>query len=739
MIDRETVQKIKDAADIVEVVSDYVSLTRRGANYMGLCPFHNEKTPSFSVSPKRNFCYCFSCHKGGSPVNFIMEKEGISYHDALLQLAKKYNIRVEEKELTDEERQRISERESMIVASEWAMNFFHKNLYETQEGRDVGLSYLYSRGLTDETIKQYKLGYSTDAFQSLADAARKSGFDIEVFKKIGLVGTANNGKEFDKFRGRVMFPIRNTSGKPIAFGGRDLKGGPAKYINSPETLLYKKSNELYGIFEAKSEISRRDKVYLMEGYLDVISSWQSGLKNAVASSGTALTDGQIALLHRFSDNVTLIYDGDPAGIKASLRGIDMLLSHKMHVKVVLLPDGDDPDSFAKKHTAESFLEYIEENEKDIIEFKTDILMQSAADSTQEKARAIMSIIDSIACIPNDVERTLYIQKCSRMMKVDEKTVMTSVQRKRREIVQKLTRERIKEREYPLRERQTDDGSTQGAGTNNQASVSNGEDNHHRVIKIEEQEGRNLTSRGSEDAILKIEKELLKYCVRYGFVQFGEVEDERLFHIIDYINEELEADGITFSHEPYRRIFEILHTIKEDFKVHYDREAEEIERQIREKREAAYQKIAVEGMSTDRIRKEEQKLETELDAFRNKELKKISIHYSGTILTSHEEDEVRRIATEMLLEPHQLSSIYFREGQTVLLEEDRLEEMVPRKLSELRAEVLNLRIKEVQRQIKEASDREDLEGLKELMVRFQKLLGMRSKISGDIGDRILSPR
>ena len=732
MIDRETVQKIKDAANIVEVVSDYVSLTRRGANYMGLCPFHNEKTPSFSVSPRRNFCYCFSCHKGGSPVNFIMEKEGISYHEALLQLAKKYNIRVEEKELTDEERKRISERESLLVANEWAMNFFHKNLFETEEGRAVGLSYLYGRGLTDETIRNYKLGYSADSFGSLATAARNAGFDIEVFRKLGLVGTGSNGKDYDKFRGRVMFPIRNTSGKPIAFGGRDLKGGPAKYINSPETLLYKKSNELYGIFEAKGEISKKDKVYLMEGYLDVISSWQSGLKNAVASSGTALTDGQIALLHRFTDNVTLIYDGDAAGIKASLRGIDMLLSHKLHVRVLLLPEGDDPDSFAKKHTTEEFLKYIEENQKDIIEFKTDILMKSAEDNPHEKAQAIMSVINSIACIPNDVERSLYIQKCSLMMNVDEKTVATSVARKRREIVQQLHRNRIKERDFPVGNYDNSFVQPQSPASEQQSTVKQSGETDTSI-------GDKILSKGAENAIKEIEKELLKYCVRYGFVPFGDDEEEEVFHIIDYINEEFRADGIEFSHSPYRRIFEILHSLKEEFRKQIAAETLKIEERISEEREEAYRRIGVEGMSTDRIKKEELKLEEELKRLKKKELKKFSIQFSGDVLTSHEEDEVRKIATEMLLEPHQLSAIYFREGQTVVREEDRLEEIIPRTLSELRAEVLNVRIKEVQQEIKEASTLNDHEKLKDLMLKFQRLLNMRSKISGDIGDRIISPR
>lgn len=441
MIDRETVQKIKDTADIVDVVSDYVHLIRRGANYVGLCPFHNERTPSFSVNRARNYCYCFSCHKGGSPVNFIMEKEGISYHDALMQLAKRYGIKVEEKELTDEQRETQSRKEGLYVANEWAMGYFEHNLLETDDGRDIGLQYLYGRGVSESAIKNFHLGYAIDRGTDFLEAARKKGFSVDTLKTLGLVGTSQQGHDYDRFRGRVIFPILNSSGKVIAFGGRDLKGGPAKYINSPESELYKKSNELYGMYQARSAIVREDRCFLVEGYLDVIGMWQSGMKNVVASSGTALTDGQIALIHRFTRNVTLIYDGDAAGIKASLRGIDMLLSHQLDVKVLLLPDGDDPDSFARKHTPEEFKDYVSNNETDIIRFKTRVLMNEAADDPQRRVEAIRSVVQSLACIPDKVKRDVYIQECSRILGVSEESIGSATARQRSVVVEQFKKER----------------------------------------------------------------------------------------------------------------------------------------------------------------------------------------------------------------------------------------------------------------------------------------------------------
>ena len=350
MIDKETVDKILDAADIVDVVSDFVHLRRRGSNYVGLCPFHNEKTPSFSVSRSKGICKCFSCGKGGSPVNFIMEHEQMSYYEALKYLAKKYNIEVKERELTDEEKQAQSERENMLLVNDFALKNFEDNLFNTDEGRSVGLSYFYEREFTDSTIKKFHLGYSMEGRSELYNAIKKNGYNPTYAIESGLCIKGEHGV-YDRFKGRVMFPVLNIAGKVIAFGGRTLKKDPAKYVNSPESIIYKKKNELYGLYQAKQAIVKKDKCFLVEGYTDVLSMHQAGIENVVASSGTSLTEGQIRLIHRFTDNITVLYDGDSAGIKASLRGIDLLLAEGLNVKVLLLPDGDDPDSFAKKHNA----------------------------------------------------------------------------------------------------------------------------------------------------------------------------------------------------------------------------------------------------------------------------------------------------------------------------------------------------------------------------------------------------
>lgn len=724
MIDRETVQKIKDAADIVEVVGDYVNLTRRGANYMGLCPFHNERTPSFSVSPKRNFCHCFSCGKGGSPVNFIMEKEGISYHDALLWLAKKYNITVHEKELTDEERQKITERESMIVASEWAMNHFHDNLYNTEEGRDIGLSYLYSRGLTDESIKKYKLGYSIDKGNALLNQARNNGFDLEVFKKIGLIGTSGEGRNYDKFRGRVMFPIRNASGKPVAFAGRTLKGENAKYINSPETPLYTKSNELYGIFEAKNDIVKQERVFLMEGYLDVISSWQSGVTNVVASSGTSLTDGQIALLHRFADNVTLVYDGDAAGIKASLRGIDMLLSHKLHVNVLLLPEGEDPDSFAKNHTTEEFQEYIKTHQTDFIEFKAKVLMKDSADNPQERAKAIMSVIESIACIPNEVERSIYIQKCSRLMNVDEKAIAQSVGRQRK-INYNNNRARREGANQPFQNRQT---------------TASGES----VNPADKSQAGNHPSR--ETSMAAIERELIKYCVRYGFAPIEDLKnvsfenpDEEPLLVIEYVSDELDADNITFSENSFSKIFKTLVDELPEFLKKREEFIKNCKEESKKDRNKFCDELISQGMSVVEIEKAEEKFEAQLEEQIKENIKNFSISFSATLLMDHEDDDIRRCSNQMLLMKHQLSTIYSRDGRKPVMEEDRLEEYVPRALSELRREIIDQRIKELKEKINNITTASGQNELEEILQNLHNLLAIRSKLAENLGERILSPR
>ena len=712
MIDRETQQRIKDAANIVEVVGDYVKLTRRGANYMGLCPFHNEKTPSFSVSPQRNFCHCFSCKKGGSPVNFLMEKEGVGYTEALLMLAKKYNIPVRQRELTDEERERMSEREAMFVANEWAMNHFHDNLFNTEEGRDIGLAYLYSRGITDEAIRKFKLGYSIDRGDAMLSEARNAGFDLEVFKKLGLVGTSQSGRVYDKFRGRVMFPIRNASGKPVAFGGRTLKGDAAKYINSPESLLYKKSNELYGIYEAKSEIVRHDRVFLMEGYLDVIGSWQAGLKNAVASSGTALTESQISLLHRFTENVTLIYDGDSAGIKASLRGIDMLLSQKLHVRVLLLPDGEDPDSFAKKHTPAEFMEYIEANQSDFIRYKLSALLRDASQNPQEIAAAVRSVVESIASVPDEIERISYIKECSRMVDIDEKVISRQV------AAALLSKTPVAGRKAPVESSQIPPAPVSEPGQTTSASPAP----PPRAVSH----------------FFHHEEVILKYCVRYAFVRLPFYDDQPQF-VIDFIADEMAADGISFSVPLFRRVFDILLEARPGFISLSKGFNEDLEALLKKERDEFHQSLGLKGGSMARIKNEEEKFSLAEASRRNALVRKFAVDFSIDLLTNHEDKQIRDIVNPLVAERHVLSAIYSRAGNDVPLEEDKLDFLIPRAISELRSEILDRRFQELQQQFAKAVEAADLSLQKELMERLSKIIFLRKRIAEDLGDRILSPR
>ncbi|MDE5625236.1 MAG: DNA primase, partial [Muribaculaceae bacterium] len=421
VIDRETVQRIIDTANIVEVVSDFVSLKRRGANYIGLCPFHNERTPSFSVSPAKGICKCFSCGKGGSPVNFIMEHEQMTYWEALRYLARKYHIEIKEHELTDEERRQQGERQTLLSLNEFAMKHFEERMEATDEGRDIGLSYFRHRGINEAAIKRFHLGFALDKRDDLAQAALKAGYSREALEKTGLCFATDRGELRDRFRGRVIYPVFTIAGKVVAFGGRILTNDKklAKYVNSPESAVYSKSRELYGLYQAKQSIVRNNKCILVEGYMDVISMSQSGIENVVASSGTSLTTGQVRLIHRFTENVTVIYDSDPAGIKASLRGIDLLLAEGLNIKVCLLPQGDDPDSFAQSHTTEEVEGYLAANEVDFIRFKTDILLKDSANDPIARARAVADIVRSIAVIPDEITRNVYIRECSQRFAMDE--------------------------------------------------------------------------------------------------------------------------------------------------------------------------------------------------------------------------------------------------------------------------------------------------------------------------------
>ena len=446
MIDKATIDKIMDAANIVDVVSEFVSLRKAGVNYKGLCPFHDEKTPSFVVSPSKGYCHCFSCGKGGNAVGFIMEHEQMTYPEALRWLAKKYNIEIHERELTDDEKREESERESLFIVNDWALHYFQDNLFNTQAGQAIGMQYFRSRGFRDDTINRFQLGYALPERDALARAATAKGFKEEFLVTTGLCYRREDGRLQDRYAGRVIFPVHTVTGRVVAFGGRILENNKklAKYVNSPESLIYHKSNELYGIYQAKHAITKQDRCYLVEGYIDVTSMHQSGVENVVASSGTSLTTGQIRLIHRFTNNITVLYDGDSAGIHASIRGIDMLLAEGMNVKVLLLPDGDDPDSFAQKHTAQEFRDYIEANQTDFIEFKTNLLLKGVTDPIK-RSEAISSIVKSVSVIQDQITRATYITECAHRLGMNEATLInTANQFIRGEIEEKQKEQRREE-------------------------------------------------------------------------------------------------------------------------------------------------------------------------------------------------------------------------------------------------------------------------------------------------------
>jgi DNA primase len=429
MIDHATVERILEASQIVEVVSDFVKLKRRGVNYLGNCPFHNEKTPSFTVSPAKGIFKCFGCGKGGNSVNFIMEHESLTYPEALKFLARKFQIDVVEKEETEQDRQQKDDRESMMIVSGFAQKYFTNFLWNETEGRAVGLSYFRERGIRDDIIKKFDLGYCPDGKSTFTEEAQKQGYRMEYLEKTGLTIKRDDWIR-DRFAGRVMFPIHNVAGRVIAFGGRILKDDPkaAKYLNSPESEIYHKSHVVYGISQAKREISRADKCYLVEGYTDVLSLHQSGIENVVASSGTALTSDQIRLIRRFTPNVTILYDGDEAGIKASLRGIDLVLEEGMNVKVLLLPRGEDPDSFARKNSASELLKFIADNETDFIQFKTKLLLKTTENDPVARARLIQDVIRSVSVIPESITRAVYIRECSKLLDVEEGVLYNEVRK-----------------------------------------------------------------------------------------------------------------------------------------------------------------------------------------------------------------------------------------------------------------------------------------------------------------------
>jgi DNA primase len=525
MIDQGTVDRIFEASQIMDVVQDYVTLKRRGVNYLGLCPFHNEKTPSFTVSPAKNIYKCFGCGKGGNPVNFVMEQEKISYYEALKLLAKRYNIEIVETQQSEEAIQQKTDRESMLIVSDFARKLFVHNLMNEGEGRTIGLSYFKERGFRDDTINKFELGYCLEERDHFTKKAQKEGFKLDYLVKTGLTVHNEGYSPFDRFSGRVMFPIHDLTGKVIAFGGRVMKTDKktAKYLNSPESEIYHKSNVLYGIFHAKKTIIQENKCYLVEGYTDVISMHQAGVENVVASSGTSLTMEQIRLIKRFTNNVTILYDGDPAGIKASLRGIDLILEEGMNVRVILLPEPEDPDSFSRTHSITELTDYLHKHETDFIHFKTNLLLSDTENDPMKRAQAITEIVKSIAIVPDAITRSLFLRECAALLQVEEGVLVTEVNNQRKSASEKkFSKETPAVISQPL----------------DQKVVTPVEINDIEVV----------------------EKEMVRLMLNYATMPLFELkngEDEIIGEITveEYLVQEIERDELEFNHPLYRRIFQ----------------------------------------------------------------------------------------------------------------------------------------------------------------------------------------
>lgn len=701
MIDQPTIDRILDAANIVDVVSEFVTLRKRGVNYVGLCPFHDDKSPSFYVSPAKNICKCFACGEGGTAVHFIMKHEQIGYFDALRFLAKKYNIEIAERELSDEEKRVRSDRESMFIVNAWAQQYFSQMLHEHVEGKTVGMRYFIERGFREDTIRKFQLGYSLDQRDALYQQALRKGYKKEYLEKTGLVIAYENGNVNDRFRGRVIFPVHSLSGKVVAFGGRVLKKDEktAKYVNSPESPIYHKSNELYGIYFAKQAIVKADRCYLVEGYTDVISMHQSGVENVVASSGTALTHGQIRLIHRFTNNITVLYDGDAAGIKAAIRGIDLLLDEGMNVKVVLLPDGEDPDSFARSHSATEFTEFIRQHETDFIRFKTKLLLADAGNDPVKRAALIGDIIRTIAIVPDDITRTIYIRECSAMMEIDEQVVLNQVNK------QRLSKNEQKP-SVPVTNRSTteilppDYSIAEPSGQMQEVPVATAEPVSDQLPPDfppppeEEFSGSNempeippsapveetqvMTRQRSPYEAFEIA--LLRYVVRYGErVLYDYVDEETkeriVMRVAEFIRDDLERDDLSF----YTPIFKQM-----------------------------------------------------LDEAANRCAEETFIAHRYFL--SHPDPLVSRVAANLMSEKYQLSKYHFK-FREVEQEEDKLDQLVVRDLFAFKEAYIMRQLKEKQEQLKQLSSA-DPEQIMTVMKEIAQLNEIKKVLSKELGERII---
>ena len=649
MIDQATIDRINDAARIEDVVGDYVTLKRRGVNLIGLCPFHNEKTPSFNVSPAKGIFKCFGCGKGGNAVHFIMEIEQLNYYEALKFLARKYHIEVHEKELTPEEVAARNERESLFLVNEYAQKYFTDTLWRHVDGKAVGMSYFHERGFRDDIIRKFQLGYSLDQRDAFTRAALKAGYNKDYLVKTGLTMEYDDGRLNDRFRGRVMFPVHSLSGKVVAFGGRVLRKSDkmAKYVNSPESDIYHKSNELYGIYFAKQAIVREDRCYLVEGYTDVISMHQCGIENVVASSGTSLTGGQIRLIHRFTNNVTVLYDGDAAGIKASIRGIDLLLEEGMNIQVLLLPDGDDPDSFAKSHNASDFIAFIKENSTDFIRFKTKLLMEDAGNDPIKRAGLVTDIVRSIAIIPDQIIRAEYVRECSNLLNVGEQTLYYEINK---------IKGREREKRFTEQHRQ---GTSAPAPVPPETPLPTMQE---VAVGRFEQEERNL----------------LQVLIKYGHLPlFKDEEAQRDKTVAEYIVEELDCDGLVLENPLHRQVLD-------EYRQH----------------------LGEAGFQAER-------------------------HF-----LNHPDGRISRLAADLIADKYVLSRVHTR-SRALPTDEERLLELVPRLVLELKNSVVLDHIKQKLLEMKAAGEAKDYARIDILMEEIKQLDEVKKQLAKALGERIIN--
>lgn len=750
-IDQETVRRILDTADIVDVVSDFVSLKRRGANYIGLCPFHNERTPSFSVSKSKGICKCFSCGKGGSPVNFIMLHEQMGYQEALRYLAKKYNIEIKEHEMTDREREEASERESLLAVNEFAMLHFEHNIVETEEGRNVGRAYFRERGISDAMIKKFRLGYAIDRRDDLISVATSRGYKTERLLQTGLAGKSERGDLYDRFRGRVIYPVFSISGKVVAFGGRVLRADKpgGKYVNSPESIIYSKSRELYGLYQAKPAIVKHDKCILVEGYMDVISMFQSGVENVVASSGTSLTDGQVRLIHRFTDNVTVIYDSDAAGIKASLRGIDMLLSEGLNVKVLLLPDGDDPDSFAQNHSSTEVEEYIKAHETDFIKFKTDILLQDAGSDPIRRSKVIGDIVRSIAVIPSEISRDLYIKECAFALDIDDRVLAHEVQKCLESIIEaEAKRRRVEQSRAAAAKAPCNDISAAADAVKSPAGEQLAVEQPSQQSEQQPEEVYTVTTGIGEvntqaSALAPYEREIVRYVVKYGMKPLDEPipgeNDEAPFRVIDFISEELATDNITLVNPDYAHLFSMAMALCDTWDADYATFKAQSEALKNEEWSAGIEQIRAEAGNLNDISLREQQLKDRVEEAHLARLNDYATNYIERILSSSSDDIARELTIDLVTDRHILSKIHTKYAH-IEEEKDILGRLVPRAVYELRNAILQQEINSVNQRLKKAysENPDDFGEIENLMKLLSRMKGLSAEFAKLMGDRVIMP-